>query len=232
MKLVIASNNAHKIEEFRTALKGLNAEVLSLKDMNINVDPDETGSTFKENAFIKASEISKFTNEIIIADDSGLEVEALDGFPGIYSSRFLENSTYEEKFVALNKMLEGKENRNANFTCALCILNLEKEPIYIESKVFGTLLDSIGDITSALNHALSVLNAKKKITDENAKSFIGSGAKMLIKRTMDYVGLSEEYVEEFSKTYFEYYSKNMNIKTKPYPYVMEVLQKLNDSNIK
>ena len=141
MKLVIASNNALKIEELSTALKGLNVEVLSLKDMNINVDPDETGSTFKENAFIKASEISKFTNEIIIADDSGLEVEALDGFPGIYSSRFLENSTYEEKFVALNKMLEGKENRNANFTCALCILNLEKEPIYIESKVFGTLLE-------------------------------------------------------------------------------------------
>ena len=96
----------------------------------------------------------------------------------------------------------------------------------------GTLLDSIGDITSALNHALSVLNAKKKITDENTKSFIGSGAKVLIKRTMDYVGLSEEYVEEFSKTYFEYYSKNLNIKTKPYPYVMEVLQKLKDSNIK
>ena len=78
---------------------------------------------------------------IIVADDSGLEVEALDGFPGIYSSRFLENSTYEEKFVALNKMLEGKANRNANFTCALCILNLEKEPIYIESKVFGILLE-------------------------------------------------------------------------------------------
>lgn len=140
MKIIVASNNMHKIEEIKTTLKDFNIEVLSLKDVNINVDPEENGKTFKENAFIKANEIAKFTNEIIVADDSGLEIEALDGFPGIYSSRFLENKSYEEKFVAINKMLEGKNNRKANYTCALCILNLEKEPIYIEGKVFGTLL--------------------------------------------------------------------------------------------
>ena len=96
----------------------------------------------------------------------------------------------------------------------------------------GTLLDTIGDITRALNYALDRLNVKQKLTDENTKSFIGSGAKILIKRTMEYVGLDEKYVKEFSKIYFEYYSQNISLETKPYPYTKEMLQKLKDNNIK
>lgn len=140
MDFVLASNNAHKLEEFRQVFSHFNINVYSLKDLGIDVDPEETGKTFKDNAFIKANEVAKYTDKVVIADDSGLEVEALDGFPGIYSARFLDGHSYEEKFVELNRMLGDKENRTCNFNCTLCVINLEKEPLFFEGKVFGTML--------------------------------------------------------------------------------------------
>ena len=78
---------------------------------------------------------------VVVADDSGLEVHALDNFPGVYSARFMENSTYEEKFVELNKMLKDKQDRTGNFACALCVMNLKKEPLYFEAVVNGIILE-------------------------------------------------------------------------------------------
>ena len=143
MKIVLASNNKHKVKEFQEIFLPYGVEILTLNDLNINVDPDESGKTFKENAFIKALEVSKFTSEIVIADDSGLEIDALDGFPGIYSSRYKENEPYIEKFKGIWELLEGKENKNANFTCVLCVLNLEDTPLYFEGKVFGSITKEI-----------------------------------------------------------------------------------------
>lgn len=142
MEIVLASNNEHKLFEFRKIFSEFNIKVYSLKDLNIEVDPEETGKTFKDNALIKAQEIAKFTDKVIISDDSGLEIEALDGFPGIMSARFLEPKSYEEKFVAINKMLEGKENRNARFNCTLCLYNFKKEPIFFEGLSHGHILHS------------------------------------------------------------------------------------------
>ena len=141
MKIVVASNNAHKIEEFKSFFKGYDVEILSLKDANIVVDPEENGETFKDNAFIKANEVSKYTNCIVVADDSGLEIHALNGFPGVHSARFMEGHPYVEKFVEINKMLINKDNK-ANFNCTLCVINLEKNPLYFVGKTYGEILSS------------------------------------------------------------------------------------------
>ncbi len=142
MKIIVASNNEHKIAEFKAYFANLPVEIHSLNDESIDVNPDETGKTFKENAFIKAQAISQFSNDIIVSDDSGLEIHALDNFPGIYSSRFLEGRPYQEKFIEINKMMKGKLDRSANFNCTLCVMNLEKEPIYFEGKTEGVILES------------------------------------------------------------------------------------------
>lgn len=141
MKFILATNNEHKKDEFISYLKKYNIDVLSLKDVNINVDPEENGKTFEENAFIKANEVKKICNEIIIADDSGLQIHSLNNFPGIYSSRFLEGKPYIEKFIEINKMLLNKEDRSANFNCTLCVIGLESKPLYFVGKVNGIILE-------------------------------------------------------------------------------------------
>lgn len=141
LQIILATNNKHKIEEFKSFFKGLNVEIRSLSDENIEVNPVEDGKTFKENALIKANEVSKFTNRIIVSDDSGLEIHALNNFPGIYSSRFMEDRPYEEKFLEINKMLKDKKDRSANFNCTLCVKNLTKEDLFFEGKSEGIILE-------------------------------------------------------------------------------------------
>ena len=88
MKAVLASNNKHKLVEIKTMLSGKFDDILTLKDLNIDIEIEENGSTFEENAYIKASTIAKMTNMCAIADDSGICVLALDGEPNIYSARY------------------------------------------------------------------------------------------------------------------------------------------------
>ena len=93
-ELIVASTNQGKLKEIRAMLKDINIEVLSMKDvLNEEIDIEETGTTFKENALIKASTIAKIVNKPVLADDSGLEVDALDKQPGVYSARFLGHDT-------------------------------------------------------------------------------------------------------------------------------------------
>jgi len=96
----------------------------------------------------------------------------------------------------------------------------------------GTLLNTIEDITDALNYALNQLKVEVQITNENTKNFIGSGAKKLIERTLKFCGVDKTKEEEFSKIYFNYYSNHMSLKTNPYPYVKELLEKLKKENVK
>ncbi len=88
MKAVLASNNKHKLVEIKTMLSGKFDDILTLKDLNINIEIEENGSTFEENAYIKAITIAKMTNMCAIADDSGICVLVLDGEPNIYSARY------------------------------------------------------------------------------------------------------------------------------------------------
>ncbi|MDE5990059.1 MAG: non-canonical purine NTP pyrophosphatase, partial [Clostridia bacterium] len=88
MKAVLASNNKHKLIEIKTMLEGKFEDILTLKDLNIDIEIEENGSTFEENAYIKASTIAKMTGMPAIGDDSGLCVTVLDGEPNIYSARY------------------------------------------------------------------------------------------------------------------------------------------------
>lgn len=115
-KLIIASNNAHKIEEIKAILKPYFDEILSLKEFGLDIEAEETGSTFYENALIKAKAVSKASNCAALADDSGLMVDALNGRPGVYSARFAGYpcNDLENNYKLLN-LMKNIENRYCKF---------------------------------------------------------------------------------------------------------------------
>lgn len=121
-KMIFATGNEGKLREIRMILGDLGAEILSLKEAGIQADVEEDGTTFEENAVIKATEIMKLTGQIVLADDSGLEVDALNKEPGIYSARYMGHDTsYHIKNQNIIDRLEGKtgEERSARFVCAI-----------------------------------------------------------------------------------------------------------------
>ena len=120
MFLLVASGNKGKIREIKSILSDLNIEILSLKDVGINADIEENGSTFEENALIKACEIAKLVDMPVLADDSGLCVDALNGAPGIYSARYAgENATDADRIGKLLAELKNVNDRNARFVCVM-----------------------------------------------------------------------------------------------------------------
>ena len=124
MKVIMATSNKDKVKEIRQMLEGTGIEILSLKEAGISVDIEETGTTFEENAAIKAETIRDLTGQLAVADDSGLVIDYLDGAPGIYSSRFMgEDTPYPEKNRAILDMLKeaSDEERSARFVCAMAI---------------------------------------------------------------------------------------------------------------
>ena len=121
-KIIFATGNEGKMREVRMILQDLGVEILSLKEAGIAADVEENVTTFEENAVIKATEIMKMCGEIVLADDSGLEVDALNKEPGIYSARYMGHDTsYHIKNKSLIDRLEGKsgEERNARFVCVI-----------------------------------------------------------------------------------------------------------------
>ena len=121
-KMIFATGHEGKMREVRMILGDLGAEILSLKEAGIQAEAEENGTTFEENAVIKAKEIMEKTGALVLADDSGLEVDALNGEPGIYSARYMGHETsYHIKNKNLIERLEGKtgEERSARFVCAI-----------------------------------------------------------------------------------------------------------------
>lgn len=149
-KIVVASNNKGKINEFKKILNDLDLEVLSLKDMNIDIDVDEDGITFEENAKKKASEIYKElinrgeNNFIVISDDSGLEVDYLNGEPGVFSARYAgEHGNDKKNNEKLLHNLKGvkAEERSARFICQLAIINDKNEYMSAKGSVEGYIIE-------------------------------------------------------------------------------------------
>lgn len=141
-KLLIASNNAHKIKEFREMFSKYNVEVFSPNDLDIHVNPVEDGETYEANSLIKAQALAEFTDIPIIADDSGLNVVALNNFPGINSSRFAD-SKGGNKFAnpALIEMLKPYEDKSAFFACVITLLNVEDKPVVFKGICPGYIMD-------------------------------------------------------------------------------------------
>lgn len=121
-KLIFATGNENKMKEIRMILGDLDYEILSMKEAGIDADIVEDGKTFEENAIIKATAISKLSGCLVLADDSGLEVDYMDKMPGIYSARWMgEDTSYRIKNKAIIDKLEGvpDEKRTARFVCAI-----------------------------------------------------------------------------------------------------------------
>ena len=139
-QLVVASGNAHKIHEISQIF--IDFEVVSQKQMGFDVDVEETGVTFMENALIKARAACKALGCMVLADDSGLCVDGLDGAPGVYSARYCgHHGSDEENRATLLKNMQGITDRRAHFTCALALVYPDGREVLAEGHTYGTILE-------------------------------------------------------------------------------------------
>lgn len=140
MKLIIASNNAHKLTEMKAILSPFFDDVQSMREAGIEHETVEDGTTFMENAVKKARELAEISGHAAIADDSGICVDALDGAPGIYSARFsgVHGDDKANNRLLLEK-LEGVENRAAHYTCAIALCWPDGKMLTAEDYLFGEI---------------------------------------------------------------------------------------------
>ncbi len=142
MKIVLATNNRHKVTEIKNILTGVSAQILTLEDFPGFPQVEETGETLEENAILKAREICRFTGLPSLADDSGLEVDALDGAPGVRSSRFAgEGCSYEDNNKKLLKLLENVawEERTARFVSVVALARDPDSMVTVRGEIRGVI---------------------------------------------------------------------------------------------
>lgn len=140
MKLIIASNNAHKIYEIKKILSGKFDEIISLREAGISHETVEDGTTFMENAMKKAREIAELSGDCALADDSGICVDALDGAPGIYSARFSgEHGNDEENNRLLLEKIQHAPDRSAHYTCAMALVYPCGKSVTAEGYMYGEI---------------------------------------------------------------------------------------------
>lgn len=140
-QIVLATNNAHKLNEVRQILSPFGIKVYSLNDLNLHPeDVEENAPNYAGNALIKAKSVQKLTNLPIIADDSGLEVEAMDNKPGIHSARYAaECGGHPNAIKKILGIVSSKNNSKARFVCDIIALNIEKEPLLFEGIADGQI---------------------------------------------------------------------------------------------
>ena len=142
--IILASNNKDKVKEVKEILKGY--DIISMKEAGIDVDIEEIGTTFEENALIKARAIMKLTGQITMADDSGLEIDYLNKAPGVYSARFMGHDTsYDIKNKALIQKLEGVKgsDRSGRFVCAIAVCFPDGREIVKRGTMEGLIAEEI-----------------------------------------------------------------------------------------
>ena len=142
--IILASNNKDKVKEVKEILKGY--DIISMKEAGIDVDIEENGTTFEENALIKARAIMKLTGQITMADDSGLEIDYLNKAPGVYSARFMGHDTsYDIKNKALIQKLEGVKgsDRSGRFVCAIAVCFPDGREIVKRVTIEGLIAEEI-----------------------------------------------------------------------------------------
>jgi XTP/dITP diphosphohydrolase len=145
-RVIFATSNEGKMKEIRDILKDMDIKLLSLKDAGLNPDIEETGTTFEENALIKAKQVMELTGEIVMADDSGIEIDYLDKAPGVYSARFLgEDTSYSIKNqYIIDKLASAKdEERSARFVCVIACAFPDGRTITAEGKIEGYIAKEI-----------------------------------------------------------------------------------------
>jgi XTP/dITP diphosphohydrolase len=146
-EIVIASNNTHKIEEYRNIFKNCPIIFYSLGDLNLDIDPEENGHTYEENALIKAREVAKYVSLPIIADDSGMEVTALDNKPGIFSARFAKQfKSQRESNQYIIDSLKNKTDRSAKFECVIILYISKDKQLVFKGETKGHIIDQINGL--------------------------------------------------------------------------------------
>lgn len=192
-KFVIATNNPHKVFEFKKILAPLGISCYSLKEMGIVCDAEETGTTFAENAYIKAKAVYDICKLPTVADDSGICVEALGGEPGVYSARYGgEGYDDEGRMFLLLKNMEQHENRTANFTSSISCVIDDKTVISAEGYVFGQLTreprgtNGFGYDPIFLPNGYDQTTAEMESEAKNAISHRGNALRLLVNKLKEY----------------------------------------------
>ncbi len=143
--LLVATTNLHKLEEYRAIFSDLPYRLLSLRDIWLDMDVEETGTTFAENAELKARSYAQASGLLTLADDSGLEIDALGGAPGVFSARFAgKDTSYEERFHLILERLKGlpTEQRGARFRCVIAIAEPSGAIRLVEGVIEGVIADA------------------------------------------------------------------------------------------
>ncbi len=143
--LLLATTNRHKLDEFYTIFSDLPLTLRSLREVQIDTDVEETGQTFAENAALKARFYAQASGMLSLADDSGLEIDALGGAPGVFSARFAGRDTsYEERFRLILEQMRGLtgEQRKARFRCAIALAKPDGHCRIVEGMIEGIVADS------------------------------------------------------------------------------------------
>ncbi|MDD6340627.1 MAG: XTP/dITP diphosphatase [Butyrivibrio sp.] len=192
--MIFATGNQGKMKEIRAILGDIGEEIISMKEAGIDIDIVENGSTFEENAIIKAKAIMEVTGQLVLADDSGLEVDALNKEPGIYSARYLgEDTSYDIKNRDIIRRLEGVEgdDRSARFVCVIAAAFPDGEIVTTRGTIEGLITkEQLGengfgfdpivyvpeygmttgqmdpDLKNSISHRGKALTAMKKILEE------------------------------------------------------------------
>ena len=181
-EIVLATNNKHKLKEVREILSPHKIVVYGLSDLNLKPEEvEENGQTYADNAIIKAKAVQKLTTMPIIADDSGLEIKALNNEPGIHSARYAESlGGHDNAIKEIFKRLEDKEDRSARFVCDIVLLNVDKNPLLFEGIAPGTIAhEKMGEggfgydpifISDETNTCFALMGAEKNTVSHRAKA--------------------------------------------------------------
>lgn len=197
MKIILASNNQKKLKELKAILSDMDVELMSQREAGCNFEVEETGTTFAENAYLKAKAVADATGVITVADDSGLMVDALNGEPGVYSARYAPGGhdvSDKEKYMYLLSKLIGVEDRKAKFVSSICCIFPNGDIIRTEGEVHGVILtepDGEGGFgydpvfrPDGFEHSMAVLGPEVK----NKISHRANALKKFRKELEDYYG--------------------------------------------
>lgn len=190
-KIIFATNNKNKVEEIRTILKE-SFEIITLQEAGINIDIPEPYYTLKENAIEKATVIHKITQENCFSEDTGLEVDALDGAPGVFSARYAgEQAKTEDNIKKLLHEMEGKQNRKACFTTCICLI-LNGQQYFFEGKCEGKIATSVAGnngfgydpvfIPDGYNNTFAELSPEVKSTISHRKKAVAKMTDFLLNK--------------------------------------------------
>ena len=184
--LIIASNNQNKIREYKDILEPLGFKVLSQNEAGINIEVEETGTTFEENSCLKAEAIYNITHKNVIADDSGLEITALNNEPGIYSARYKGIKTPLERNKYVLKALKDVKDRSARFICTICYIDEKGHKELFKGIWNGRIAKSISGNNGFGYDPIFIANEKRCTTanlteeEKNKISHRGRATKLLL----------------------------------------------------